>query len=210
MVYFPPALLFSATLPCAENRHLVSLEQNVGVVAQVPALWQTHPVPRPGGGSVSRGLTVKLRTSCLLCHLCADISEYLTMLLPPPLLCHTPTPTGLEILPGFHLFSTPILLIGGTAQGFSACCSPCLAAAIRSGISWQTAWEASGKTRSNADEQSMESFSTLMGSVAIAEGRTGRIPALCRAPAAPLGAGCANRTAGTRTALPLGTQTALP
>lgn len=107
MVCFPPALLFSATLPCAENRHLVSLEQNVGVVAQLPALWQTHPVPRPGGGSVSRGLTVKLRTSCLLCHLCADISEYLTMLLPPPLLCHTPTPTGLEILPGFHLFSTP-------------------------------------------------------------------------------------------------------
>lgn len=201
LVCFPPALLFSATLPCAENRHLVSLEQNVGVVAQIPAPWQTHPVPRPGGGSVSLGLTVKLRTSCLLCHLCADISEYLTMLLPPPLLCHTPTPTGLEILPGFHLFSTPVLLIGGTAQGFSACCSPCLSAAVRSGISWQTAWEAFGKTRSNADEQSMESFSTLICSIAIPEGRTGRIPALSRAPAALLGAGCANRTVGTQTAL---------
>lgn len=56
----------------------------------------------------------------------------------------------------------------------------------------------------------MESFSTLIGSVATAEGRSGRIPALCRAPAALLGAGCANRPAGTRTALPLGTQTALP
>lgn len=200
MVYFPPALLFSATLPCAENRHLVSLEQNVGVVAQLPAPWQTHPVPRPGGGSVSRGLTVKLRTSCLLCHLCADISEYLTMLLPPPLLCHTPTPTGLEILPGFHLFHPESFSLGALPRAFRH-------AAL---LAWQTAWEASGKTRSNADEQSMESFSTLIGSVATAEGRTGRIPALCRAPAAPLGAGCANRPAGTRTALPLGTQTALP
>lgn len=39
------------------------------------------------------------------------------MLLPPPLLRHTPTPTGLEILPGFHLSSTPVLLIGDTARG---------------------------------------------------------------------------------------------
>lgn len=105
-------------------------------MAQIPTLWQTRPVPRPGGGSISPEVTVKLRMSCLLCHLCAEFSEYLTVLLPPPLLCHTPTPTGLEILPGFHLFSTPVLLIGGTAQGFSACCCPCLSAVVHSGMDW--------------------------------------------------------------------------
>lgn len=82
------------------------------MVVQLPAPWQTCPVPRPGGESISPEVTVKLRMSCLLRHLCAEFSEYLTMLLPLPLLCHTPTPMGLEILPGFHLFSTPVLLMG--------------------------------------------------------------------------------------------------
>jgi len=55
-------------------------------------------------------------------------------------------------------------------------------------MSWQAAQEGFGKTRSNADEQSMESFSNLICSVVIQDHEMRRVPAPSRAPAALLGA----------------------
>lgn len=68
-------LLFSAIFPCAENRCVVSLGETC------PGMADSSHAQTWGKQHLSQ-ITVKLRMSCLLCHLCAEFSEYLAMLLP--------------------------------------------------------------------------------------------------------------------------------
>lgn len=70
-----PLLLFSAIFPCAENRCVMSLGETCPGMAD-------SPCAQAWGKQHLSQITVKLRMSCLLCHLCAEFSEYLTMLLP--------------------------------------------------------------------------------------------------------------------------------
>lgn len=73
--YISPLHLFSALFPRAENRCVVSLGETC------PDLADTPRAQAWGKQHLSQ-VTVKLRMSCLLCHLCAEFSEYLTMPLP--------------------------------------------------------------------------------------------------------------------------------
>lgn len=107
--------------------------------------------------------TVKLRMSCLLCHLCAEFSEYLTMLLPRRCFVTHQHPRGSK----FSLASISPPLLSSSLPRASGD-----AALQASGGAGRQHGKPLERHDPDADEQSTESFSSWGCSVAT-EGRAG-------------------------------------
>lgn len=99
----------------------------------------------------------------LLCHLCAEFSEYLTIL--PPLLCHTRHPRGSKFSPA----STLPFPSRGRCGGFSERC-PCPACCPRPGRAGRRRGGTTGTRGSRTGEQSLGSVSDLVSSRAAQAG----------------------------------------